>query len=176
MSETIELSILLFSLATIAGIGFFALMIIGLFFDTSRKLIFQILTPMRALVAGLVLSLIVIGGSLYYSEIVGFSVCKLCWAQRIFLYPHAILFGVGLFRRDYLIWWYSLPMVLIGGAFALYHILVQATAGGVSCGAGGACAKVYFDAVETITFPVMGLAAFLLLGLFSGLAYFGSRA
>src|SRR5680860_105982 len=38
--------------------------------------------------------------SLFYSEVVGYPPCELCWIQRIFLYPQLILFGLGLYKKD----------------------------------------------------------------------------
>src|SRR3989338_2063143 len=45
-------------------------------------------------------SLIAVVSSLFYSEIVGFEPCVLCWWQRIFLYPLVVLFGIALWRKD----------------------------------------------------------------------------
>ena len=39
----------------------------------------------------LLLSLAAVVGSLSFSEIVGFPPCELCWIQRIFMYPQAII-------------------------------------------------------------------------------------
>ena len=47
-------------------------------------------------------SLIAVLGSLYYSEIVGYIPCELCWIQRIFMYPLVIIFGVALIKRNIL--------------------------------------------------------------------------
>ena len=49
-----------------------------------------------ALHLGFALSLTGVLASLYYSEIVGFVPCVLCWVQRIFIYPQVLLFGYAL--------------------------------------------------------------------------------
>ena len=38
-------------------------------------------------------------GSLFYSEIAGYTPCALCWWQRVFLYPQAIILGIALFKK-----------------------------------------------------------------------------
>src|SRR5262249_40694923 len=53
-------------------------------------------------------------GSLYYSEIANFVPCRLCWYQRICMYPLAVILLVGLLLRDRRVRWYALPFVVIG--------------------------------------------------------------
>src|SRR3989338_9597932 len=38
--------------------------------------------------------------SLFYSEILGVLPCGLCWLQRVFLYPQALLFAVAIWKAD----------------------------------------------------------------------------
>ena len=38
-------------------------------------------------------------GSLFYSEIAGYEPCKLCWFERIFMYPQSLVFLVALWKR-----------------------------------------------------------------------------
>lgn len=40
-------------------------------------------------------------GSLFYSEIIGFEPCKLCWYQRVFMYPQVIIFGIALWKKKW---------------------------------------------------------------------------
>ncbi|MBP9695491.1 MAG: disulfide bond formation protein B, partial [Candidatus Magasanikbacteria bacterium] len=56
--------------------------------------------------------------SLYYSDIVGYEPCKLCWLQRIFIYPQVILFFIAWRIKDANIWRYSLPVSIFGGLIA----------------------------------------------------------
>ena len=74
----------------------------------------------------LILSLSATMGSLWYSEIIGFEPCKLCWFQRIFMYPQTILFLIAMkVKRNTGIIWNSLVLSLIGGLIASYHYLMQ---------------------------------------------------
>src|SRR3954462_12692478 len=38
-------------------------------------------------------------GSLYFSEIAHYEPCRLCWFQRIAMYPLAVILGIATFRR-----------------------------------------------------------------------------
>ena len=49
----------------------------------------------RAICLSFFLALAATLGSLFYSEIAGFEPCKLCWLQRIFMYPQAVLLGIA---------------------------------------------------------------------------------
>src|SRR3989344_8830466 len=49
---------------------------------------------------GLLISLTATLGSLFYSEIMHFNPCKLCWFQRIVMYPQVILFAIALWKKD----------------------------------------------------------------------------
>ncbi len=116
--------------------------------------------------AGFLISLVAVCGSLFYSEIVGFEPCVLCWWQRVFLYPQVILFAIALWRRDRGIFKYSVALALCAGVVALYHSYVYM--GGTSllpCTAlGGACSKVYVYAFHgLVTIPSMSLTIVLYL-------------
>lgn len=112
-----------------------------------------------ALLWGFLLGLAAVGGSLFYSEIVGFEPCVLCWWQRVFLYPQAVIFGIALWMKDRKVFAVSVALTLLAGIIALYHSYVYW--GGTSilpCTAlGGACSKVYVYEFGYITIPSMSL-------------------
>jgi hypothetical protein len=64
-------------------------------------------------------------GSLYLSEAANFLPCELCWYQRIFLYPVAILSLLMALANDHRAARYLLPLPVIGFGFAFYHLLVE---------------------------------------------------
>lgn len=119
----------------------------------------------HSIVLGLIVSLAAVGGSLFYSELVGYPPCVLCWWQRLFLYPQVILFVVALWWKDKGVYKYSAALALIAGIIALYHSYVYW--GGESllpCTAlGGACSKIYVMAFGYITIPSMSLTIVLYL-------------
>lgn len=108
---------------------------------------------------GFLISLLAIIGSLFYSEIVGFAPCVLCWWQRVFLYPLAVIFGVALWKKLPQVFLYAVPLALLAIVFAGYHSYTSL--GGTSvlpCTAvGGECSKVYVKAFGYITIPFMSL-------------------
>ena len=104
-------------------------------------------------------SLIAVVGSLFYSEIVGFEPCVLCWWQRIFLYPLLIIFGVAVWKKPTSAFLYAVPLALAAALVSAYQSYVFF--GGVSllsCTAlEGACSKIYVMAFGYITLPLMSL-------------------
>jgi len=112
-------------------------------------------------------------GPLTYSEIVGLTPCKLCWLQRIAMFPQVFLLGIALWRKETLIRFYSIPMVLIGAAISVYHYLMQhAVVPEGDCGVVGqnahSCGSIFIDVFGYITIPMMALTAFLLIALLLG--------
>jgi disulfide bond formation protein DsbB len=63
-------------------------------------------------------------GSLFFSEVMEFAPCLLCWYERIFLYPLVITLTIGLFPLDKAAIKYSLPLAIAGWFVALYHNLL----------------------------------------------------
>jgi disulfide bond formation protein DsbB len=103
-------------------------------------------------------------GSLYFSEVMRFPPCTLCWYQRILMYPLTLIIAVGLLRRDAGIHLYVLPMSVLGFAIALYHNLLYF---GIipeniqPCTVGVPCTSVQLEWLGFITIPLMSLTAFL---------------
>jgi disulfide bond formation protein DsbB len=64
-------------------------------------------------------------GSLYFSEVANFNPCRLCWFQRIAMYPLAVILLVGALRRDHAVRWYAVPLAAIGAAISAWHSLIE---------------------------------------------------
>lgn len=102
------------------------------------------------------------GGSLYFSEVLGFVPCQLCWFQRICIYPLAVILLVAAIRRDRAGAWYALPFPIVGILVSLRHIYIEVNPEAESAGCkigGGGCATRWVDALGYITIPVMALSA-----------------
>ncbi|MBB6678724.1 disulfide bond formation protein B [Cohnella lubricantis] len=111
-------------------------------------------------------SLAATGGSLYLSEILHYIPCNLCWFQRIFMYPLALLLGRAALKDDRSIAGYVLPLSVIGGLFSLYHYMEQKVPGLDSllpCRTGVPCNVDYLDWFGFITIPLLALIAFVLI-------------
>jgi len=112
-------------------------------------------------------------GSLTYSEIIGYEPCKLCWIQRILMYPQVLILGLavwGQHKGNRALIDVSLIMSLIGAMVAFYHYLMQL---GIipegSCAAVGysvSCAERFVMEFGYLTIPMMALSAFLFIALF----------
>ncbi len=103
-------------------------------------------------------------GSLFFSEILKYPPCVLCWYQRICMYPLILILGVGIIKKDKFITSYALPLSLIGTLFAFYHnllyynIITEALA---PCSTGVSCTTKYLTIFGFITIPILSLLAFL---------------
>ncbi len=99
--------------------------------------------------------------TLYYSEVLGFEPCPLCWWQRVFLYPQVVLFALVLVRGT-IVRSISIALSTIGLGFALYHHALQMLpAGTIPCPAVGvSCAQITLLEYGYITYPLMAATAF----------------
>lgn len=111
-------------------------------------------------------SLLAVFGSLYFSEIAHFPPCVLCWYQRIFMYPLAIIIPVGILKKDKNIYQYVLPLAIIGSIFSFYHnllyyrIIPESLA---PCLAGVSCTTKFIEFFGFVTIPFLSLSAFLVI-------------
>lgn len=131
---------------------------------------FRAFISKNALLSAFLVALIATSGSLFYSEIAGYEPCKLCWFQRIFMYPQVILLGLALWKKDYGIKFYGIVLSSIGAVIAGYHYLLQlGVAPALPCAAVGysvACSQRFVLQFGYITIPMMALTAFLLIIIF----------
>ncbi len=65
-------------------------------------------------------------GALFIGEVMGMTPCLLCWYQRIFMFPLAIILGIAAFAEDRRGAIYALPLALGGAAMAGHHTALGA--------------------------------------------------
>ena len=102
-------------------------------------------------------------GSLFFSDVMGFAPCVLCWYQRIAVYPLVLIFGVGLISFDAGVVKYSLPLAIAGWCVALYHTLLYWGIISKSiqpCSEGVPCTEKYIELFGILSIPFMSLLAF----------------
>lgn len=107
-------------------------------------------------------------GSLFFSEIMKFPPCDLCWYQRIFIYPLAIIIPMGLFPLDRTIVKVSLPLVFTGWSIALYQNLLYYGIIPESikpCSQGVSCTEEYINIFGIFSIPMLSLMAFSITGI-----------
>ena len=113
-------------------------------------------------------------GALFIGEVVGQAPCSLCWHQRAFMFPLAIMLAVASFRADAGAWRYGLPLAVIGMAIAGFHSLLYAgliPEGIRPCSQGPSCASAEMTIMGMLPLPYLSLAAFLAIAV----ALIGSR-
>lgn len=103
-------------------------------------------------------------GSLFFSYIMQFAPCVLCWYQRIFLFPLVIILAVGLFPFDKGVVKYALPLAMAGGLTALYHTLLYSGVIPESiqpCSQGVSCTEKYIELFGFVSIPMLSFLSFL---------------
>jgi disulfide bond formation protein DsbB len=102
-------------------------------------------------------------GSVFFSSVMGFAPCVLCWYQRICLFPLVIILAVGLFPFDKSVVKYALPLAIAGWLTALYHTLLYAGIIPESiqpCTQGVSCTEEYIDLFGFLSIPMLSLLSF----------------
>jgi disulfide bond formation protein DsbB len=118
-----------------------------------------------ALLAAFVVATLATIGSLYFSEVAHFEPCRLCWYQRIAMYPLVVILGIAAWRRDISVRRYAVPVVVIGALIATYHYALEWLPwldSGV-CSATTPCTIVWFRELGFISLPYLALSAFLMI-------------
>jgi disulfide bond formation protein DsbB len=63
-------------------------------------------------------------GALFIGEVMGQVPCSLCWHQRAFMFPLALLLAVACYRSDAGVWRYAVPLAATGWLIAAWHTLL----------------------------------------------------
>ena len=101
--------------------------------------------------------------SLFFSEVMGLIPCELCWYQRIFIFPLAVVLLVGLFPLERRVVNYALPLTVIGLLITLYHCLLYfgyIPENLQPCSQGVSCADDSMVLFGFLPIPLLSLAAF----------------
>lgn len=100
---------------------------------------------------------------LFVGEVMGQTPCNLCWFQRSFMFPLAIVLGVATLRSETSIWRYALPLAAGGLLIASFHSLLYM---GVvperitPCGQGASCTSADMTILGGLPLPLLAVAAF----------------
>lgn len=123
-----------------------------------------------ALVGAWIVALISSLAVLYIGEVLGQAPCNLCWFQRAFMFPLAVVLGLGIWWQDDRVGRYGIVLALGGAAIALWHLglyigilperIQPCTATGPSCTDDN---QVIFG----LPIPLLALIAFLLIATLS---------
>ncbi len=131
----------------------------------------------RILLAGVV-GATCMAGSLYYSEVAGFTPCRYCWYQRFVMYPipFIALMGGAVGGANPAVHNWTRRIIgwgaLFGASISIYHLYLQnVNTGAKSCGTTSCTAK-WVNEFGFISIPYMALSGFLLIAALSLLTYF----
>ena len=116
------------------------------------------------LFVGWLLAVVSTVGSLFFSEVMDYVPCVLCWYQRIPMYALAVILGIALVTQDVNVVKYAQPLALIGVALAAFHCLLYlgyVPKGIQPCSQDIPCSEVKLQVWGFLTIPLMSLAAFL---------------
>ena len=102
-------------------------------------------------------------GSLFFSDVMNFAPCILCWYQRIFLFPLVFIFTTGLIVYDRSVVRYALPLTVAGLLVAIYQNLMIFGIVPDSiqpCSQGVSCTEKYIELFGFLSIPLLSLLAF----------------
>lgn len=111
-------------------------------------------------------AIVATGASLFFSEIMKYPPCVLCWYQRIAVYPMVILFGVAIYRKGKDIYYYAMPILSIGLLVSIYHnllyykVIPEALA---PCAQGISCTTKFIQYFGFITIPFLSFCTILIM-------------
>lgn len=105
-------------------------------------------------------------GSLFYSEILGYVPCQLCWIQRIFMYPLVVIYGVSMLQKSLSVALPGLILSCLGLCISTVHYLMQKLPSmqrvGSMC-SDVPCNVQYVNYLGFVTIPFLAGMAFLLI-------------
>ena len=112
-------------------------------------------------------------GSLFFSEVAHFVPCKLCWFQRIAMYP-LLLLALPALAHDRRAARYFLPLPVVGFVVSVWHMLVErgVVSETQSCliSAPGGCSVKWIEEFGYVTIPTLAATGFALIGILLALA------
>lgn len=116
-------------------------------------------------------------GALFFGEIMQLPPCVLCWYQRIFMFPLALILPAGLFPFDRKVVRYALLLSVPGWLFAVFHLLL--TAGVIPenirpCTRGVPCSAKVIEWLGFVTIPLLSAVAFSAIIVLLAMAHFRS--
>lgn len=114
---------------------------------------------------GFAVALISTLGSLYLSEIEHLIPCRLCWFQRIFMYPLVVVLGVAAWRRDTNARLTASVLAALGGLISIYHYLIQnfPSLDSGACDPLAPCSAAYIWQWNFVSIPYMAGSGFALI-------------
>ncbi|MEX2470874.1 MAG: disulfide bond formation protein B [Gemmatimonadota bacterium] len=102
-------------------------------------------------------------GALFFGEVMKLPPCSLCWYQRIFMFPMALVLPFGLLPFDGKVVRSVLPLAGIGLLLAAVHVLIVEGVIPerlVPCRQGVLCSETVIEFFGFVTIPLLSFSAF----------------
>lgn len=118
-------------------------------------------------------------GAIFIGEVMGQMPCELCWLQRAFMFPLAIILGIAAFRSDRGVTPYALTLAGAGWVVSLYHALLYfgfAPEKIQPCGSGPSCSDSAMTLFGSVPIPLLSLSAFTAITFFLALVFRRTRS
>jgi len=102
-------------------------------------------------------------GALFFGEVMKLPPCSLCWYQRIFMFPMALIVPFGLFPFDRNVVRAVLPLAGFGMVLSALHVLLVE---GIvpervaPCRQGVPCSETVIEWFGFLTIPLLSFVAF----------------
>jgi Disulfide bond formation protein DsbB len=165
---TAEVSLFLALLAVVAELAVVIALVLaigGLFskrLARARRAAVAAVGP-QALTLAFAVAAVSMLGSLYFSEIAHFIPCRLCWYQRICMYPLVPVLGIAAWRRDTAVRPYAAVLAGIGAAISSYHVVLERFPNLETsvCDLDDPCGLIWVRRFGYLTIPAMALSGFL---------------
>ena len=106
-------------------------------------------------------------GSLFFSEVMQVPVCKLCWYQRIAIYPMVLILAIGLLPYDPRVLRYAVAFTCLGWLIALFHVLLVTgiiPESAQPCVQGIPCSETHISLLGFLNIPTLSLLTFTVIG------------
>ena len=118
----------------------------------------------RLIFAAWIVALVATFGALFVGEVMGQAPCVLCWYQRVFMFPLAVMLAIACYRSDAGIWRYTLPLAGLGWLVAAYHNLIYfgvINEALVPCSSTGpSCSSPDMTILNGLPMPLLSLVVF----------------
>ena len=101
-------------------------------------------------------------GSMYFSQVEGYTPCLYCWYQRICMFPQTVILLVAALRNDRAVKFTAVPLSVIGLALSTYHVGLERSwfTESSSCDPSVPCSAPWFEQWGFVTLAVMAFCGF----------------
>jgi len=138
--------------------------LINLIFLRSRDNIILLFFKKYGFYFGFIIAFLSMALSLFYSNVIGFTACELCWAQRLFIYPQVVLYGFALWKDRRNLARVIGIFAFVGMLISIYHVYIEnGGSSALACATDNvnavSCTARYVYEFGYITIPVMALTS-----------------